>query len=93
MDVYGYTNEDQQPIFLNIDEGLVDVSGIDAVAVIPMHNPKFKGIKTVQASTFLEWGNIGGDLGREKESILLFLENQHVLLGNEESTTMHRSSE
>jgi hypothetical protein len=60
VDVYGYTNEDQQPIFLNIDEGLVDVSGIDAVAVIPMHNPKFKGIKTVQASTFLEWGNIVG---------------------------------
>ncbi len=57
MDVYGYTNEDQQPIFLNIDEGL---GGIDAVAVIPMHNPKFKGIKTVQASTFLEWGNIAG---------------------------------
>lgn len=60
VDVYGYTNSDQQPFFLNIDEGLVDVSGLDAVSVIPMNNPKFKGIKTLQAPTFLEWGNLAG---------------------------------
>jgi hypothetical protein len=60
VDVYGYTNADQQPYFLNIDEGLVHVGELDAVAVIPMHNPKFKGIKTLQAPTFLEWGNLAG---------------------------------
>lgn len=60
VDVYGYTTQDQKPMKLELDEGLVDISGMDAVAVIPMHNPKFQGIKSLQLQTFLEWGNLAG---------------------------------
>lgn len=60
VDVYGYTKKDQQPQMLQLDQGLVDVSEMDAVAVVPMHNPKFKGIHSLQAPTFLEWGNLAG---------------------------------
>jgi len=60
VDVYGYTKSDQQPQKLDLDAGLVDVSAMDAVAVIPMHNPKFQGIKSLQEPTFLEWGNLAG---------------------------------
>ena len=60
VDVYGYTQANQHPEMLDLDAGLVDVSGLDAVAVIPKHNPKFQGIKSLQAPTFLEWGNLAG---------------------------------
>jgi hypothetical protein len=60
VDVYGYRSAEQQPQILQLDEGLVDVSELDAVAVIPKHNPKFQGIKSLQMSTFLEWGNVIG---------------------------------
>jgi hypothetical protein len=60
VDVYGYRSAEQQPQILRLDEGLVDVSELDAVAVIPKHNPKFQGIKSLQMSTFLEWGNVIG---------------------------------
>jgi hypothetical protein len=60
VDIYGYSQAEQQPQMLYLDEGLVDVSELDAVAVIPKHNPKFQGIKSLQVSTFLEWGSITG---------------------------------
>lgn len=60
VDVYGYSQAEQQPQMLHLDEGLVDVSQLDAVAVIPKHNPTFQGIKSLQVSTFLEWGSLAG---------------------------------
>lgn len=60
VDIYGYSQAEQQPQMLYLDDGLVDVSELDAVAVIPKHNPKFQGIKSLQVSAFLEWGSITG---------------------------------
>lgn len=60
VDVYGYRQATQEPFPLHIDEGFVNVSELDAVAVIPKHNPKFQGIKSLQLSTFLELGNLTG---------------------------------
>lgn len=60
VDVYGYHQATQEPFPLHIDDGFVNVGELDAVAVIPKHNPKFKGIKSLQISTFLEWGSLTG---------------------------------
>lgn len=60
MDVYGYTKTSKQPMILPLDEGLVDINDIDAVAVLPRHNSQFQGIKTMDIQTFLEMGNIAG---------------------------------
>ncbi len=60
VDVYGYTKTSKQPMILPLDEGLVDINDIDAVAVLPRHNSQFRGIKTMDIQTFLEMGNIAG---------------------------------
>jgi hypothetical protein len=60
VDVYGYTKTSTQPMLLPLDEGLVDVVDLHAVAVLPKHNSQFQGIKTMEIQSFLELGNIAG---------------------------------
>jgi len=60
VDVVTYKNDTEQPYEINFDEGLVEVGGFDAVAVVPKHNPTFKGVKSIVLSNFLELGNLAG---------------------------------
>jgi hypothetical protein len=58
VDIYGFKND--QPFFLDLDEGLVDITEFNAVAVVPKHNVNFQGIKSLVMSNFLDRGNIAG---------------------------------
>ena len=60
VDLVGYKKSDQQPFELNLDDGLVEVNEIDAIAAIPKHNSTYKGVKSVVLSNFLEMGNLAG---------------------------------
>jgi len=60
VDVVAYRAKDEQPVALELDEGLIEVSEFDAVAVIPRHNSTFKGIKSIVLSNFMELGNMAG---------------------------------
>ena len=60
VDVVAYHESTNQPYELDLDEGLVEVSKFDAIAVIPKHNTTFRGIKSIVVSNFLELGNIAG---------------------------------
>jgi hypothetical protein len=60
VDVYGYIASESRPVSLNLDADMVDVSSLDAVAVVPRHKHFLQGVKTMPASTFLEKGGIAG---------------------------------
>uniref|UniRef100_A0A6U1SAN0 Immune mapped protein 2 N-terminal domain-containing protein n=1 Tax=Cyclophora tenuis TaxID=216820 RepID=A0A6U1SAN0_CYCTE len=60
VDIYGFKAAENQIYFLDLDEGLVDLVGFDAVAVLPKHNSSFKGIKSTVLNNFLEKGNLVG---------------------------------
>lgn len=60
VDIYAFRSSDNQPVFLDVDEGMVNVSEFDAVAVLPKHNVNFQGIHTLAMNNFLERGNIAG---------------------------------
>lgn len=60
VDLYAFKQSENQPLFLNLDESLVDVGEFDAVAVVPKHKPCFQGIKSLVMNTFLETGNLAG---------------------------------
>lgn len=60
MDIYAYRAKDEQPIPLDLDEGLVEVGGFDAIAVVPKHNNTFHGVKSMVLSNFMELGNLAG---------------------------------
>mmetsp|Transcript_27998 Transcript_27998/g.41343 ORF Transcript_27998/g.41343 Transcript_27998/m.41343 type:complete len:184 (-) Transcript_27998:122-673(-) len=60
VDIYGFRSLDNQPVYLDLDEGMVSVVEFDAVAVTPKHNDTFRGIKTLTMNNFLDRGNIVG---------------------------------
>jgi Immune Mapped Protein 2 (IMP2) N-terminal domain len=60
VDVYGFSLQDDTPTFLDLDERLVDVHTLDAVAVVPRHNVNFQGVHTLAQSNFLDRGNLAG---------------------------------
>lgn len=60
VDVVAYRAKEEQPIPLDLDEGLIEVSEFDAVAIIPKHNTTFKGVKSIVVSNFMELGNLAG---------------------------------
>ena len=60
VDVYGFSLQDDTPTFLELDERLVDVHTLDAVAVVPRHNVNFQGVHTLAQSNFLDRGNLAG---------------------------------
>ena len=60
VDIVAYRAKDQEPVPLDLDEGLIELSEFDAVAVIPKHNPTFKGVKSIVLSNFMELGNLAG---------------------------------
>lgn len=60
VDVVAYLAKDEKPVELDLDEGLIEVSDFDAVAVIPKHNTTFKGVKSIVVSNFMELGNLAG---------------------------------
>ena len=60
VDVYGYNAEKQQPLLLELELGLVDMSHCNAVAVMPRGHEFMKGVKTMASQTFLEKGNLAG---------------------------------
>jgi hypothetical protein len=60
VDVVAYKKEEEQPYSLDLDECLVEVCDFEAIAVIPKHNPTFKGVKSIVITNFLELGNMVG---------------------------------
>lgn len=54
VDVYGYQNKEERPMFLDLESGLVDVTELDAIAVVPRNATFLKGVKSTPASNFLE---------------------------------------
>ncbi len=60
VDVVAYRAKEEQPVPLDLDEGLIEVGEFDAVAVIPKHNVTFKGVKSIVISNFMELGNLAG---------------------------------
>ena len=60
VDVYGYRKENNSCVLLNLEDGLVEVSGLDAVAVMAKNHEFLKGVKTIVESNFLELGNLAG---------------------------------
>lgn len=60
VDVIGYKKQSEEPIELDLDEGLIEVADFDGVAVVPKENPTFRGIKTINESNFLDMGNLAG---------------------------------
>jgi hypothetical protein len=60
VDIYAYRAKDEEPVPLDLDDGLIEVGEFDAVAVVPKHNPTFKGIKSIILSNFLELGSLAG---------------------------------
>jgi hypothetical protein len=45
---------------LALDEGLVDVQDVDAIAVVPKHNVNFQGLHSLLLGNFLDRGNLAG---------------------------------
>ena len=60
VDVVAFMKTNEQIVELNLDEGLIEVNELDAIAVIAKHNTTFKGLKTMTISNFLEAGNTAG---------------------------------
>ena len=60
VDVIAYKKDSEQPYEIDLDEGLIEVGEFDAVAVVPKHNPTFRGVKSLVLSNFLELGNLAG---------------------------------
>ena len=60
VDIVAYRAKEEQPIALDLDEGLLEVGDFDAVAVVPKHNTTFKGVKSIVISNFMELGNLAG---------------------------------
>lgn len=58
VDVYGY--HDKTPEILPLEHGLVDISDLEAVAVMPRHHAFLKGVKSTILNNFLEMGNLAG---------------------------------
>ncbi|CAJ1961361.1 unnamed protein product [Cylindrotheca closterium] len=60
VDIIGFRKESEEPIELDLEEGLIEVADLDAISVVPKHNPTFRGIKTIVESNFLDMGNLAG---------------------------------
>lgn len=58
IDVYGYA--DGRIIFLDLDDKMLDVGHLEAVAVVPAGNEQFRGIHAMPAVVFLEIGHREG---------------------------------
>lgn len=59
VDIYGFSAKDGVS-YLDMDDKLVDVSKLDAVAVVPKENDRFKGVKGLTEIGFLELGQLEG---------------------------------
>ena len=60
VDVVGYKTKEEKAYELDLDAGLLEVGELDAVAVVPKHNPTFHGIHTINKTNFLEMGQLAG---------------------------------
>jgi hypothetical protein len=60
VDVVGYKTAEEKAYELDLDAGLLEVGGLDAVAVVPKHNPTFHGIHTINKTNFIEMGQLAG---------------------------------
>lgn len=58
VDVYGYENG--RVNFLDLDDKLRQVGDLEAVAVVPQGNDRFKGVHALTQSVFLQYGNFEG---------------------------------
>lgn len=58
IDLYGFVNGTVKPI--GNDHTLVDVTDLEAVACVPRHNDRFKGVKTMDELVFMQHGNLEG---------------------------------
>jgi hypothetical protein len=60
VDIFGYKNDEEKALELDLDAGLVEVAPLDAVAVVPKYNTTFHGIHNMPPLLFLESGNKSG---------------------------------
>ncbi|EEC44585.1 predicted protein [Phaeodactylum tricornutum CCAP 1055/1] len=60
VDVYAFIQARNAPQLLPLEDGLVDISEYDAIAVMPRHHEFMKGVKSIAVSNFLELGNLAG---------------------------------
>lgn len=58
VDIYGYAKG--KVWLLDMDDKLVDVSDLEAVAVVPHENDRFQGVHALTCLAFLEQGNLEG---------------------------------
>lgn len=60
VDIYGYEKGKVFPLDTDDGHKLVDVSSLEAVAVVPHNNDRFIGVHALTAMAFLEYGNLEG---------------------------------
>lgn len=60
VDIIAYKKDQEQPFELDLDDGLIEVGDFDAIAVVPKHNPTFKGVQSIPLTNFMELGNLAG---------------------------------
>ena len=60
VDIYGFKADGSRVSHLDLDLNLVDVSDLDAVAVVPKGNDRFEGVHSLTLLGFLELGNLEG---------------------------------
>jgi len=60
VDVYAFCHATNSCRYLDLRAGLTLLEPLSAVAVVPQHKQFLKGVKTMNASNFLELGNIAG---------------------------------
>lgn len=58
VDVYGY--QDGRVSYLDMDDKLLNVGDLEAVAVVPEGNDRFKGVHALTRTVFLDNGNFEG---------------------------------
>ena len=56
VDVVGYKTKEEKAYELDLDAGLIEVGDLDAIAVVPQHNPTFHGIHKIPLQLFVELG-------------------------------------
>lgn len=60
VDVYGYNQAASSCQLLELNDGLIDLEGVDAVAVMAKNHEFLKGVKTIGMNNFMDLGNIAG---------------------------------
>uniref|UniRef100_A0A6S9HU23 Immune mapped protein 2 N-terminal domain-containing protein n=1 Tax=Ditylum brightwellii TaxID=49249 RepID=A0A6S9HU23_9STRA len=60
VDLYGYCGTEHKMKPLDLDDGLVDISTLEAVACLPKHNSAYEGLKNCDRLLFMQKGSTFG---------------------------------